>query len=193
MKGVPLWSVTTWDKRFNGVEKSWQKDVKKYNYLLADQLDSINLGEGPVRIIYTGKQVGYTSFELAGPAVSEGEIVAIPWGGIPRVQYFKGAFVTGDNRIATSSDTSILLNKYLYYWMLSRIELISSFYRGASLKHPSMRDVLAMNISIPSLEDQRRIAEELDSILSLKEDVTQQIPLLDEQVKSLFNKWRVMA
>ena len=51
-----------------------------------------------------------------------------------------------------------------------------------------MRDVLAMNISIPSLKDQRRIAEELDFILSLKEDATQQIPLLDEQVKSLFNE-----
>ena len=34
--------------------------------------------------------------------LSDGEIVCIPWGGNPIVQYYKGKFVTGDNKIATS-------------------------------------------------------------------------------------------
>lgn len=185
-KDIPLWSITIWDKKFNNVEKEWQPQVKKYKYLLADELDSIRTESGDIRILYTGKDTGFTTEELAGDAIADGEVVTIPGGGIPTVKYHKGKFVTGDNRIATSSDPTLLTNKYLYYFMKGKTKTIASFYRGASLKHPSMRDVLKMNISFPTVDEQNRIVQQFDCLEQLIELRRQELQKLDEFVKSRF-------
>ena len=185
-ENVPLWSITIWDKKFNNVDKNWQPSVRKYKYLLADELEAIKVKNGDVKVLYTGKDTGFTTEELAGDSLAEGEIVAIPWGGIPTVKYFKGKFVTGDNRIATSSDTSQLLNKYLYYFMRGNIKTIASFYRGASLKHPSMKDVLNMRISLPSIDEQDSIIKSLDCLERLIEGYKQELSLLDDLIKARF-------
>ncbi len=64
---------------------------------------------GNIKYISTGISGDdrYTTEELAGDYLAEGEVVCIPWGGTPNVKYHKGKFVTGDNRIATSLDTNI--------------------------------------------------------------------------------------
>ena len=85
-KDIPLWQVTIWDKKFNNVDKKWQPKTIKYKYLLSDELDSLRVDDGDVRILYTGKDVGFTTEELAGDRLSEGEIISIPWGGIPTVK-----------------------------------------------------------------------------------------------------------
>jgi len=165
---MPLWKVTAWDKKFNAVDKAMQEKIIKYNYLLAKELDDIVDNTGDIRILYTTEQVAYTTAEKANGKISEGEIVAIPWGGNPTVKYYKGKFVTGDNRIATSLNTSFLDNKYLFYWMLSQLDVIKTFYRGAGIQHPSMLSVLTMEIPIPPLTMQKQIVEVLDSFTTLK-------------------------
>lgn len=185
VENVPLWSVTIWDKNFIGVEKSWQKKTIKYKYLLSDELDRINVG-GDIRLLYTGQDVGYTTEELAGDAVCDGEIVSIPWGGTPSVKYYRGKFVTGDNRIATSSKPEELLNKFLFYFMKGHLREIASYYRGAGLKHPAMKDVLNMNISYPSVDVQTKIIEQLDTIENLFSLRQKQMDDLDNLVKARF-------
>lgn len=162
-----LWSVTIWDKKFNEVEKEKQQKVIKYPYVLAEVFSEIEDASGNVFLLSTGSYSGYTTEEKAGTNLCEGEIVAIPWGGSPNVKYFCGKFVTADNRIATSSDKHILDNKYLYYWMSSQLDYLESIYRGASIKHPSMNDVLSMIITLPNLEEQKRIAAYLSKIDNL--------------------------
>lgn len=83
-------------------------------------------------------------------------------GGTPNVKYYKGKFVTADNRIATSSDTAILSNKFLYYWLNNNIDLIAKTYRGAGIQHPSMSQVLNIVIPVPPLEVQEEIVRILD-------------------------------
>ena len=185
-KGIPLWKITIWDKRFNNVDNEWQPKTIKYNYLLSDELNSIKSEYGDVRILYTGKEVGYTTEELAGKNLSEGEIVSIPWGGIPSVKYYKGKFVTGDNRIATSSDVNRLTNKYLYYFLRGNIHEVASYYRGASLKHPNMKDILKMKISFPSIDIQEKICTQLDileSIIALRQ---KELLELDRLIRARF-------
>ena len=127
---VPLWSVTIWDKKFNSVDKNKQLQVKKYPYLLASQLFSLEKEDGDVFLLSTGEKTGWTTEEIAGEYLCEGEVVTIPWGKSRPVaeviKYYKGKFVTVDNRIATSSDDNKLLNKYLYYWLTSQGELLDS-------------------------------------------------------------------
>jgi type I restriction enzyme S subunit len=185
-KNIPLWQITIWDKKFNDVDKKCQPKTIKYNYLLSDELDALRVDDGNVRILYTGKNIGYTTEELAGSNLSEGEVVSIPWGGIPTVKYYNGKFVTGDNRIATSSDTDRLLNKYLYYYMSANIHKIASFYRGASLKHPCMRDVLNMTISFPSIEKQEEICRQFDTLEKIIYMRKREMTLLEKTVRARF-------
>ena len=183
---VPLWSVTTWDKKYSAVEKEWQPQTIKYKYLLSDELDRICVEGGDVRLLYTGKDIGYTTEDLAGDALAEGEIVAIPWGGTPSVKYFKGKFVTGDNRIATSSKPNELLNKYLYYFLLGNLKEISTYYRGAGLKHPAMRDILNMKISYPDMEKQAQIIAQFDLLQEIIDKRKRQLVELDNLIKARF-------
>ncbi|MBE1302742.1 restriction endonuclease subunit S [Clostridium botulinum] len=152
-----LWSITIWDKKFNEVDSEKQPKIIKYPYVLADVFNQIEDNSGTVRLLSTGNYQGYTTEEKAGENLCEGEVVAIPWGGVPNVKYYNGKFVTADNRIATSSDIKVLNNKFLSLWMQSHLDEIGSMYRGASIKHPSMREILEMDIQLPSLKEQEKI------------------------------------
>ena len=97
--------------------------------------------------------------------------MTIPWGGNANVQYFKGKFLTSDNRLATSLDLKYLNNKYLYYIMLNRSDEIQSFYQGSGIKHPSMAKVLELKIPIPPLPIQQEIVRILDSFTQLEAEL----------------------
>lgn len=172
VKHKELWELTTWDKKFNGVDKSMQPKVIKYPYLLAVDMNALETKQGNVRLLATG--IGaekYTTEELAGSNLCVGEIVAIPWGGTPNVKYYKGKFVTADNRIATSNDTTVLDNKFLYYYLCTNLDLITSFYRGAGIQHPHMKSVLTMKIPVPPLPVQEEIVRILDSFTELEAEL----------------------
>ena len=177
----PLWSVTTWDKRFNAVEKEKQPKVIKYHYYLASELKPLIVDGGNVKLLTTNESDIWTTEELVQSNISEGEIIAIPWGGNPIVQYYKGKFVTADNRIATSNNTKILDNKFLYYFLLSKLDVISSFYRGSGIKHPSMYHVLEMLIPIPPLPVQTEIVRILDALTALTSELTSELILRRKQ------------
>ncbi len=183
-----MWEVTTWDKKFTGVDKSMQPDIKKYHYYLANELTNLERPDGDIRILYTTDKIAYAHSIDVEENVSEGEVVAIPWGGNVSVKYYKGRFITADNRIATSNNTSLLNNKFLYYWMLSQKSNIESFYRGAGIKHPSMFKVLNMLIPIPSLSEQQRIVSILDTFTSSISNLKQQIEERRKQYNFLLDK-----
>lgn len=179
-KTMKLYEITIWDKKFNGVEKYMQDKVLKYPYLLADDLIAMKRDEGNVFLLSTGESIGWTTEEVAGNNLCEGEIVSIPWGKsrpvVECMKYYKGKFVTADNRIVTSKDILILDNKYLFYWMQMRGEDIDKFYRGAGIQHPNMKDVLNMTIVLPPLPEQKRIVAILDKFDALVNDISVGLP-----------------
>lgn len=176
VEDVPLWAATIWDKKFDAVERIKQPKIIHYPYLLAAELFALEKDGGDVFLLSTGEQTGWTTEELAGSNLCEGEVITIPWGKSRPVKdvikYYKGRFVTADNRIATSNDTEKLLNKFLYYWILSQGELIDTFYRGSGIKHPSMVAVLDMQIPLPPLPIQREIVRILDTFTELTAELT---------------------
>lgn len=176
-----LWEVTSWDKKFNAVDKFKQPYVIKYHYFLANELKSLVSETGDVKLLTTNVSDLYTTEDLAGDKVSEGEVIAIPWGGNAVVQYYKGKFLTSDNRIATSNDKNYLNNKYLYYFLLNNINVIESFYRGSGIKHPSMADILDICIPIPSIEIQSEIVRVLDNFTSLTAELTAELTMRKKQ------------
>ena len=187
---VPLWSVTIWDKKFSSVDRKKQPKVKDYPYLLASDLFALQVDNGNVFLLSTGEQTGWTTEELAGENLREGEVVTIPWGKSRAVtdciKYYKGKFVTADNRIMTSNDAEKLNNKYLYYWIMSQGKTIDTFYRGSGIKHPDMAKVLDMEI--PILEIQREIVRILDNFTNLTAELTAELTARGIQYSYYRNK-----
>lgn len=179
VESVLLWSVTTWDKKFNAVDRKKQPKVINYSYLLATDLFALQTDGGDVFLLSTGEQTGWTTEELAGDNLKEGEVVTLPWGKSRAVtdciKYYKGKFVTADNRIATSSALEKLDNKYLYYWLMSQGKVIDTFYRGSGIKHPDMAKVLDMEIPLPPLPVQREIVRILDNFTELTEGLNREL------------------
>lgn len=189
-----LYELTIWDKKFNAVENYMQPNVKKYPTLLAVDLFNLERENGNVFLLSTGGQRGWTTEEVAGDNISEGEVVTIPWGKSRPVQevmkYYCGKFVTGDNRIATSNDIKKLNNKYLFYWMQTQSERIDKFYRGSGIQHPNMRNVLTLEIELPSIDEQKRIVSILDKFEKLCNDISQGLPAEIEARQKQYEYYR---
>ena len=183
-----LWEVTIWDKRFNAVENYKQPQVIKYKYFLASELKPLIVEGGTIKILTTNNSNLYTTEDLAEENYSDGEIIAIPWGGNPIVQYFKGKFLTSDNRIAVSNDTSYLNTKYLYYCLLDSIDIISTFYRGSGIKHPNMAKVLDFQIPIPPLAIQQEIVTLLDKFTALEAELEAELEARSRQYEYYRNQ-----
>ena len=185
-KGVEfkhLWELTSWDKKFNAVDQSKQPRVLKYNYLLASDLRPLIVEGGDVKLLTTNTSDLWTTAELARGLQSNGEVVAIPWGGNANVQHYAGKFLTADNRIAVINDPHVLDTKFLYYFMQSNLDLLGSFYRGSGIKHPSMAQVLDMKIPVPPIEVQREIVSILDKFTELEAELEAELKARKKQFK----------
>ena len=176
-----LSEVTYWDKRFNEVDRSLQPQIRKYHYYLANELEDLESPTGTVRILYTSNKIAYAEEDSVAENVVDAEIVAIPWGGNANIKYFKGKFITADNRIAVVRDPSVLSTKFVYYWLTKNQTEIDSYYRGAGIKHPSMLKVLSFEIPIPPLEIQKKIVHILDSFSALAAELQAELQLRRKQ------------
>ena len=170
-----IWELTAWDKKFNAVDRSKQSKVYDYHYFLANELKPMIVDNGDVKILTTNTSDLFTTEEFVSEYVVDREIVAIPWGGNPNVQYYNGKFVTADNRIATALNKKELNVKYLYYCMQNRLTEIGSFYRGSGIKHPDMSKVLDLEIPVPPLEVQDEIVRILDNFTNLTAELTAEL------------------
>ena len=171
-----------------------QPNIIKYPVLLAKDLFSMNENEGDVYLLSTGLEQGWTSESTAGKYMCEGEVVAIPWGKSSPLstvlKYYKGKFVTGDNRIAVSNNTEIMMNKYLFYFIQSKSKDFDAFYRGSSLQHPDMNKVLNYYIHIPALDEQERIVSILDKFYKYCNDISEGLPAEIKYRKQQYEYYR---
>lgn len=172
----PMWAITTWDKKFNGVDKKQQPAINRHHYYLAKELEPLIVPNGDIKVLTTSPSDSYTTVELAKDNIKDGEIVAIPWGGNAIVQYYNGKYITSDNRIAIVNDEKQLNCKFLFYVLKNREKELAKYYRGAGIKHPDMFKVLHMEIPVPSLATQERIVDILDRFDTLTTSLTDGIP-----------------
>lgn len=75
---------------------------------------------------------------------------------------------------------------YFYLFLLSKQEIIYSFQTGAGQPHVYWKDIKNIEIDLPSLEKQRKIAKTLDKANELIELRKESITKLDALAKSIF-------
>jgi type I restriction enzyme S subunit len=133
----------------NGVEFKRLKDVVekvKCKGVLASELKNILVENGDIKLLSTGKFNGYTTSELAGKNICNGEVITLPTGGNADIKYHNGKFVNSGNHIFTASTTNV---KYIYYFLLNNVEYIQSCFRGSAVQHPEMNAIMNILIPIP--------------------------------------------
>lgn len=79
-----------------------------------------------------------------------------------------------------------IYNRYLYHFLKSKTEYLNSLGRGATFKEISKSIVEEIEIPLPSLEEQRRIATLLDKVSDLIAKRRAQLDKLDLLVKARF-------
>ncbi len=180
-----LGEVIVFDKRFNGIPKENQPRITQFTHVSAEELKNLKTEKGEVKLLSTGLFSAYTTTDLARDYINEGEVVTIPTGGVANIKYHKGKFVDSGNILGVSSGPDIHL-KYVYYGMIANNELINSYFRGVSIKHPYMPDIYNITIPVPSLSEQQHIVEELDLLGSVIEKKKEQLKELDNLAQSIF-------
>lgn len=79
-----------------------------------------------------------------------------------------------------------IYNRYLYHYLKNKTEYLNSLGRGATFKEISKSIVEEIEIPLPSLEEQRRIAALLDKVSDLITKRRAQLDKLDLLVKARF-------
>ena len=79
-----------------------------------------------------------------------------------------------------------IYNRYLYHFLKNKTEYLNSLGRGATFKEISKSIVEEIEIPLPSLEEQRRIAALLDKVSDLIAKRRAQLDKLDLLVKARF-------
>ena len=82
--------------------------------------------------------------------------------------------------------SDVIYNRYLYHFLKGKTDYLNSLGRGATFKEISKSIVEGIEIPLPALDEQRKIAAVLDKVSHLISKRRQQLDKLDEMVKARF-------
>lgn len=82
--------------------------------------------------------------------------------------------------------SDVIYNRYLYHFLKGKTDYLNSLGRGATFKEISKSIVEGIEIPLPPLDEQRKIAAALDKVSGLIAKRRQQLDKLDELVKARF-------
>ena len=140
-----------------------------------------------------GEKVGKYPLYTCSPKVNKfcdyylynTEAIILGTGGNPVINYHKGEFSYSTDCLAIKSKGEFE-NKYLYYYLMSKISDISKMFRGAGIKHLNKRELFKMNISFIDKKEQIIIVKNLDRINEIIELKKKQLEELNTIIKSQF-------
>ena len=140
-----------------------------------------------------GEKVGKYPLYTCSPKVNKfcdyylynTEAIILGTGGNPVINYHKGEFSYSTDCLAIQSKGEFE-NKYLYYYLMSKISDISKMFRGAGIKHLNKRELFQMNINLIDKKEQIIIVKNLDRINEIIALKKKQLEELNTIIKSQF-------
>lgn len=112
--------------------------------------------------------------------------------GVPYLYKKSDRFYFADGNLTWIKDfQNTLLPKYLYYWFLSHEgkSKIDSIAKGTAQKAVPIAGIKTLELQLPQMEIQRRIADILSAYDDLIENNRKQIKLLEEAAQRLYKEW----
>lgn len=114
--------------------------------------------------------------------------------GVPYLYKKSDRFYFADGNLTWLKDfLNTLLPQYLYYWFLSHEgqSKIASIAKGTAQKAVPIAGIKTLELLLPPIETQRRIAYILSTYDDLIENNRKQIKLLEEAAQRLYKEWFV--
>jgi type I restriction enzyme S subunit len=112
--------------------------------------------------------------------------------GVYTVKYFKGKFDAYQRTyVIRSLDDQRLLNRFLYYALRTKLEMLKSISTGAATKFLTLAILRDIEMAIPPLSTQRKIAAILSAYDDLIEKNLRRIKILEEIAQLVYHEWFV--
>ena len=113
------------------------------------------------------------------------EVIIVGTGGNPTIHYNKGkcAYTTQCLVIKSKGEFE---NKYIYYYLLSRLNIIKRMFRGLAIKQLDKKAFFKLDILLVDKAKQKTIIENLDKISNNIQSKKEQLKKLEELIKSQF-------
>ena len=112
--------------------------------------------------------------------------------GVYTVKYFKGKFDAYQRTyVIRSLDDQCLLNRFLYYALQTKLEMLKSISTGAATKFLTLAILRDIEMTIPPLSTQRKIAAILSAYDDLIENNLRRIKILEEMAQLVYREWFV--
>jgi type I restriction enzyme S subunit len=108
-------------------------------------------------------------------------------GGNASIHYCESPFsVSTDCLVAFAKDENICFPKFVFYYLYGNINLLEEGFKGAGLKHISKGFINDLEIPLPPLPIQKRIAEILDAADAIKRKDQALLKKYDELAQAIF-------
>jgi type I restriction enzyme S subunit len=145
--------------------------------------DGFKLGEG--------KYPFYTSSDTLSKTLNEflfkDESLIFGTGGLASIHHCNEKFaVSTDCFVTQAKDYKKTFAKFVYYYLSGNLHLLENGFKGAGLKHISKGYIEDLQIPLPSLPTQQKIATILDKADELRQYNKQLIKKYDALTQSLF-------
>lgn len=140
---------------------------------------------GNIPVIAGGQQPAYYHNE----ANRNGKTITISCSGAYAgfVNYFEIPIFASDCTTVQSKDEKIVLTKYVYLILKGQQKRIYAFQQGAGQPHVYPKDILTLQIPLPSIETQKRIVTTLELAEQLRDKRNKANEETDKIIQSIFN------
>ena len=142
---------------------------------------------GNVPVILGGQEPAYFIHE----SNHDGEIVVIARSGASAgfVSYWNEAVFITDG-FGYEADEELMLPKYLFYTLKNKEKQLNAMKRGAGVPHVSGENLASILLSVPTLEQQKKIVSILDRFETLCNDMTAGLPAEIEARQKQYEYYR---
>ncbi len=112
--------------------------------------------------------------------------------GVYPLKYYKGKFDAYQRTyVIESRDHKMLLTRFLYYLLRPQLERLQALSTGAATKFLTLSILKNVEVSLPDVDAQRRIASILSAYDDLIENNTRRIAILEEMARRIYEEWFV--
>lgn len=146
----------------------------------------IKAGDGQERGKYPFFKSGNGQMKLIDTAIFEGESLIIGDGGSANINFYDKKFSASDHCYVIQKDSQNIDVKYVYHYLKSNLHILEAGFKGAGIKNISKKYISEIKIPLLPLQDQQKIAQQLNQIEELINKREKSINLLDELIKSTF-------
>jgi type I restriction enzyme S subunit len=178
--------LTARKKQYNHYrDQLLSSEDKDVDWKTLGSLVDINTGSKPPEILESATSFDYINAGTSRSGYSaasncSGDTVTTPsrgQGGIGYVGYQNKPFWLGPLCYKLrSTDLTVLINKYLFYFLQSRSEMLLGLKKEGGVPAVNKSDLVQLEIPVPSVEEQKRIVAILDKFDALTNSITEGLP-----------------